>query len=65
LFHLYHGNNKNRGYVDRLKIVSGKNGYNPYKDVYINENGLWSFTEEGQRLAPLLQSYFESRKEDE
>jgi len=63
IFHLWHGDIKNRRYEAR-HIELANRGFNPYKDIIQNEFGCWEFTGNNADLEVFLKEYFLSRKED-
>lgn len=64
LFHLNHGSIKNRGYSYRLQQLK-RVEYNPNKDVYLNNDGLWSFTKAGKaKLEEPIKTFIQNRQED-
>jgi hypothetical protein len=64
IYHLYHGNIKNRNYVERLNILL-KHNYNPNEDTYYDENGVLSLTDKGRRMENDIKEYFYARNEDD
>lgn len=63
--HFYHGSKKNRGYMDRWKILI-KHQYDPRKHIVKLSNGLIAPSENcPQELLDDIRKYFESRKEDD
>ena len=61
IYHLWHGDTKNRNYKDRFKILAD---FNPQADVYIGENGVWHWTKPNTSLADQLRAHFLNRRED-
>jgi hypothetical protein len=61
IYHLWHGDTKNRNYKDRFKILAN---FNPQADVYIGDNGVWHWTKPNTALAEQLRSHFLNRRED-
>src|SRR5262249_10055459 len=61
IYHLWHGDTKNRNYRGRAKILSD---FNPQTDVYIGDNGVWHWTKRDSALAEQLRAYFIDRRED-
>lgn len=63
--HYYHGSKENRGYNNRWQILMN-NGYDPYKHIQYNEDGILVPTDECPRqMLSEIMSYFEKRKEDD
>ncbi len=63
LFHLWHGDIKNRKYYERQKDFSFFN-FNPYTDIVINNNGSWSWSTNNKKLISYVGDYFSIRNED-
>ncbi len=61
IYHLWHGDTKNRNYRDRFKILAN---FNPQADVYIGDNGVWHWTKPNTALAEQLRAHFLNRRED-
>ncbi len=61
IYHLWHGDTKNRNYKDRFKILAN---FNPQADVYIGDNGAWHWTRPNTALAEQLWTHFLNRRED-
>lgn len=61
IYHLWHGDTKNRNYQERFKILAE---FNPQADVYVGENGAWHWTKPGSPLARQLWTHFLNRRED-
>jgi hypothetical protein len=61
IYHLWHGDTKNRNYRDRYKILAA---FNPQTDVYIGDNGVWQWTNPNSALAEQLRAHFINRRED-
>lgn len=64
VLHLYHGTYADRQYVERWMILS-RNGYDPEKDIRINEDGIWEWASDKLDLHESVAEYFRERKEDE
>jgi len=60
VLHLFHGPMGNRKYCDRYMILEEEN-YDPDKDIYIDDNGLWAWSDAGGRLAAKVKEYFKMR----
>jgi hypothetical protein len=61
IYHLWHGDTKNRNYRDRFKILAD---FNPQADVYIGDNGVWHWAKPNIALAKQLWAHFLNRRED-
>jgi hypothetical protein len=63
LFHLWHGDLKNRRYAERHKFLSDS-GFDPTKDIFIDGNGVWRWSASKTNMGNYIRGYFESRRED-
>jgi hypothetical protein len=63
LLHYFHGAKKNRGYINRSKLL-WDNAFNPARDIKRDWQGLWQLTDQKPRLRDGLRAYFRSRDED-
>lgn len=63
LFHLWHGELENRRYAERHEYLS-KCGFDPTKDVYIDDNGAWRWSGAKTEMEKYIRDYFQSRRED-
>lgn len=63
IYHLWHGDEKNRQYMKRYQVLK-KNNYNPIKDIKIGPNGCWNWSTDKTKLIQGVKDYFQSRKED-
>jgi hypothetical protein len=63
LFHLWHGELKDRKYSERHGLLSAI-GFDPARDIAMDSNGCWRWAGSRNGLAQSLRSYFESRRED-
>jgi hypothetical protein len=63
LDHLYHGRLEDRQSPDRHMRLRAAN-YDPYLDIVKNNDGIWAWTPQGERLEPILMDYFRRRHED-
>lgn len=65
--HNWHGNKKNRKYVERWKIITDTN-FDPTKDLIRDNQGLYklnmAYGDRSIRLRDLIRQYFRSRNED-
>jgi len=61
IYHLWHGDTKNRNYKDRFKILAD---FDPQADVYIGDNGALHWTKPSTALADQLRAHFLNRRED-
>jgi hypothetical protein len=64
IYHLKHGNLKNRRYLDRHEQLAGL-GFDPNSDIRIGANGAWQWARPRPDLEEFLRNYFVSRDEDE
>jgi hypothetical protein len=63
--HLWHGNRKDRRYDDRIFAGVIREKFSPERDLVIDENGLWRWSEQADRqLVKFVESYFWGRNED-
>lgn len=63
IFHLWHGNEVNRKYVSRNKMLV-KMGFSPNQDLKLGKNGLWEWKTKNQALMEFCKNYFYERKEE-
>jgi len=63
IYHMWHGNRKNRIYEDRRLIIK-KNNYNPVTDIKEGDNGLWKWSSDKKDLHNGLKKYFSLRNEE-
>lgn len=61
--HHWHGPLKNRGYSTRWQVLT-RNGFDPYKDLRRDWQGLLSLTKHKPRLRDDIRRYFTARNED-
>lgn len=61
--HYWHGNKKNRKYVERWKILIDNN-FDPDLDLKRDSQGLYVWTDNNIRLRDEVRSYFRQRNED-
>jgi hypothetical protein len=61
IYHLWHGDRKNRQYKDRYRLLRD---FDPYSDIVVGGNGAWQWKEAQSELARLVQEYFMERAED-
>jgi hypothetical protein len=64
IYHLKHGDIKNRGYFDRQDGLAGFD-FNPDIDLRIGANGAWHWARPRPDLEDFLRNYFIDRAEDE
>ena len=64
VYHLWHGDIKNRNYSDRHKRLS-KFDFNPELDIKVDCNGAWQWARCKPELENFCARYFVSRDEDE
>jgi predicted O-methyltransferase YrrM len=63
VFHLWHGNIKNRFYIRRYDIFK-KFNFNPESDLKINEWGCWEWNTKEELLKDEVKKYFLKRQEE-
>jgi hypothetical protein len=63
IYHLWHGEIKDRHYVSR-RIELARHHFDPYVDVAIASNGCWRWNSDKPELHDYLRAYFASRFED-
>jgi hypothetical protein len=63
LFHLWHGELKNRRYAERHSFL-GPSGFDPAKDIFIGDNGAWRWNGPKTGMETHIRAYFQSRRED-
>lgn len=65
--HNWHGNKKNRKYVERWKVLQ-ETQFDPYKDLIRDNQGMYrlnmSYGKRSERLRDKLRQYFRQRSED-
>jgi hypothetical protein len=64
IFHLKHGELKNRQYLARHEQLAGL-GFDPDSDIRIGANGAWQWARPRPDLEEFLRNYFVGRDEDE
>lgn len=62
--HLWHGTTANRRWRHRHDGLA-RVGFDPHRDVRINEQGVWQWASERPELHAFLENYFKDRQEDE
>lgn len=62
ILHLWHGDTKNRNYLERDKDLALA-GFNPRSDLVPNTDGCWEFTTD--KLVRWSHNYFAERREDD
>jgi hypothetical protein len=62
--HYFHGSKSNRGYGTRWMILRDHD-FNPYVDLFPDDNGLYQLTPDKPRLRDEIRRYFASRNEDD
>jgi hypothetical protein len=68
VLHSHHGPKFNRKYRGRWAILdmnNGSGGYDPYTDMWFDENGLVVLTPKKPKMTQDIRKYFESRDEDD
>ncbi len=63
VFHLWHGNTKNRFYIKRYETIKGFN-FNPERDLKINKWGCWEWNTKEDLLKEEVKKYFLKRQEE-
>jgi hypothetical protein len=61
-FHLWHGSQKDRDYVNRYIGVKNE-GYDPATDIRIGSNGCWEWASDKPELHRKVREYFWQRNE--
>jgi glycosyltransferase involved in cell wall biosynthesis len=64
IYHLWHGELKNRRYLERTQELSRLN-FNPSTDLIVNRHNLYEFVAERDDLRFWMREYFSRRLEDE
>ncbi len=62
IHHLWHGDKKRRGYLDRHAILAAHD-FDPNRDIFIDGQGCWELSPNTGALARAIGDYFESREE--
>lgn len=63
VFHLWHGDNRNRQYTTRLHILR-ESAYDPRSDIALDGQHCWRWASEKPELHRKVSEYFRSRRED-
>jgi len=63
VFHLWHGDRKDRQYVLRQYRIMNE-GFDPFTDIAIDATGCWRWNSDKPELHSYVRSYFASRNED-
>lgn len=63
IFHLWHGRMKDRNSVSRHAKLSDL-GFNPFEDIRLREDGLWTWNSEKEELHEYMKRFFAERRED-
>ena len=63
VFHIWHGDSKNRQYVTRHDIITDCE-LDLDNDIYINEDGIFEFVEDKRHASKRFYKFFLDRKED-
>ncbi len=61
VFHLWHGERKNRFYVERGALLTD---FDPEQDIRIDEQGCWAWATDKPKLHARIRSYFWMRDEE-
>jgi hypothetical protein len=62
IYHLWHGDHKNRKYRDRYRSLLS---FDPYSDIVLASNGAWQWKDPHSELAQSAKKYFLERLEDD
>jgi hypothetical protein len=62
-FHHWHGKSTQRGYLERWEILL-KYQFDPYKDIFLDVEGLWQISQDKRALAHELKASLSLRNED-
>lgn len=63
IWHYWHGKKKDRGYIDRWKILVDQH-FDPKLDLKKDVQGILTLTERNPKLRDMIRHYFSSRNED-
>jgi len=63
IYHLWHGERRDRRYIERLKILASLD-FDPFEDIVIDQNGCWRWNTDKPEMHAYVKNYFASRKED-
>jgi hypothetical protein len=63
LFHLWHGEIRDRGYTVRQAVLA-ENGYDPRTDIALDSEGCWRWNSPKHEMHRRIREYFHSRMED-
>jgi hypothetical protein len=63
LFHLWHGDIKDRRYGERHSRMQAFE-FDPFDDIALGQDGCWRWNSDKKALHTFVRSYFESRNED-
>lgn len=63
IHHLWHGDAQKRRYGDRHALLE-EHGYDPERDLSLDEGGCWRWATENQGLREAVLGYFSSREEE-
>ena len=63
IFHLWHGDMKQRRYVLRFMILRDA-GFDPAKDIALDSQGCWRWSSDKPELHRKVEDYFRARKEE-
>ncbi len=63
IFHLWHGNIKNRYYIERDEIYK-RNDFDPNTDIKLNKDGIYEWSSDKINLHKEVKKYFAVRKEE-
>jgi len=62
--HLWHGEKKNRHYVDRHLILHN-HSFDPYEDIVVGHSGAWYWATNKTEMHQAVFDYFVERREDD
>ena len=63
VFHLWHGESKNRRYIERRYILKDKN-FQPRIDIRKDQSGIWKWSTKKTDIVKYTESYFKLRNEE-
>ncbi|ODA31439.1 ATP-grasp fold amidoligase family protein [Planctopirus hydrillae] len=61
--HLWHGDRKNRHYVDRMRWLT-EHDYDPATDLRLDDQGLWTWSSHKPAMHSAIRRYFQIRQDD-
>ncbi|MCZ6672131.1 MAG: hypothetical protein O7C75_04250 [Verrucomicrobia bacterium] len=63
LFHLWHGDLRDRKYVKRINILK-QHYFDPFTDIVLDSHGIWKWASDKPDLHKMVCKYFANRHED-